>query len=84
MRPDGFIVAVKGAGLEMKTGSALVQWWWLQWGNRWWGEEMGEREVDSCFGVNRRSLCVLPTKICDQLSVSVSQEGIMETLWVGV
>lgn len=45
---------------------------------------MGERELDSCLGVNRRSLCVLPTEICDQLSVSVSQEGIVETLWVGV
>lgn len=31
-------------------------------------------EWDSCAWVNRRSLCVLPTKICDQLSVSVSQE----------
>lgn len=39
---------------------------------------MGEWEVDSCAGENRRSLCVLPTKICDQLSVSVSQGGILE------
>lgn len=31
-----------------------------------------------------RSLCVLPTKICDQLSVSFSQEGILEIGWVGV
>lgn len=38
---------------------------------------MGEWEVDSCTGVNRRSLCVLPTKICDQLSVSVPQGGIL-------
>lgn len=44
---------------------------------------MGEWEVDSCIGVNRRSLCVLPTKICDQLSVSVSQGGILEHFgWV--
>lgn len=89
MCPDGFIVAVKGAVLGTESGSALVRWWRRLWGNRWrgrnsWGEEMGEWEVDSCLGVNRRSLCVLPTKICDQLSVSVSQGGIMETLWVGV
>lgn len=50
-------------------------------------EAKGRREkweVDSCFGgENRRSLCVLPRKICDQLSVSVSEGAIMETLWVG-
>lgn len=34
-------------------------------------------------GVNRRSLCVPPRKICDQLSESVSVGAIMETLWVG-
>lgn len=44
---------------------------------------MGEREVDSCARVNRRSLCVLLAKICDQLSVSVSQGGILERFrWV--
>lgn len=46
---------------------------------------MGERRVDSCTEVNRRSLCVLATttKICDQLSVSVSGKGIIERFWVG-
>lgn len=46
---------------------------------------MGERRVDSCTEVNRRSLCVLATttKICDQLSVSVSGKGIIERFgWV--
>lgn len=45
---------------------------------------MGECEWDSCTGVNRRSLCTLPTKICDQLSVSVSQGEFLNTLgwWV--
>lgn len=72
MCPDGFTVALKGAVVSDGGG-----------GRGTVGEEMGEWEVDSCTGVNRRSLCVLPTKICDQLSVSVSQGGIMETLWVG-
>lgn len=48
-----------------------------------WREEMGERRANSCTEVNRRSLCVLPTKkICDQLSVSVSQKAITGTFWV--
>ena len=90
MCPDRFIVAVKGAVLWGRGAARL----WSDGGGGGGGgtvggdtarrgAEMGEWEVDSCAGVNRRSLCVLPTKICDQLSVSVSQGGILEHFgWV--
>lgn len=88
MCPDRFIVAVKGA---VFWGRGAAQLWSDGGGGGGTvggdttrrGAEMGEWEVDSCAGVNRRSLCVLPTKICDQLSVSVSQGGILEHFgWV--
>lgn len=56
------------------------------------GEKMHRRSVagcewDSCVGQNRRSLCVPPIKICDQLSVSVPQVKFLETFlkstWTG-
>lgn len=68
-------------GEQLSAGRVVVEV-----GNQWnsWREEMGEWRVDSCTEVNRRSLCVLPTKkICDHLSVSVSLIGIMENFWVG-
>lgn len=68
-------------GEQLSAGRVVVEV-----GNQWssWREEMGEWRVDSCTEVNRRPLCVLPTKkICDQLSVSVSLIGIMENFWVG-
>lgn len=68
MCPRGFSVAVKGAMFEART----AQLWSAGGGSGRAvggdtnvGEEMGELEVDSCARVNRRSLCVLPTKICD-------------------
>lgn len=48
------------------------------------GEKMHRRSVvgcewDSCVGEDRRSLCVLPIKICDQLFVSVPQVEFLKT-----
>lgn len=50
-----------------------------------WREEMGEQRADSCTEVNRRSLCVLPTKkksVTNYLCLSLKRE-LWRHLWVG-
>lgn len=49
-----------------------------------WREEMGERRADSCTEVNRRSLCILPTKksVTNYLCLSLKRELWRHFGWV--